>query len=127
MNFSTDRDLLALEPTLFHDVPWVGQQRIVADDATVLGTTLSSAGADFAAAQVEAGGVVLIDRVAHEVLARVDDHTLHVSLLRARLAPVTGGETLPLAEALGRGLAGGAKRRIRRRLAEPEALAPRVH
>ncbi|MEM6457913.1 MAG: hypothetical protein AAF710_00815 [Planctomycetota bacterium] len=36
MNFSTDRDLLALEPTLFHDVAWVGQQRLHRDDALLI-------------------------------------------------------------------------------------------
>lgn len=86
MNFSTDRDLLALEPTLFHDVPWVGQERIQLDDGYVDDTTLTSATANFTSAQVEAGSVVIIDRVAHEVVSRDDATTLTVSLLRTRLA-----------------------------------------
>ena len=86
MNFSTDRDLLALEPALFHDVPWVGQQRVEVDDAAVMGTTVLSPTADFVGAQVEAGGVVLIERVAHEVVRRLDASSLEVSLLRTRLA-----------------------------------------
>lgn len=86
MNFSTDRDLLALEPTVFHDVPWVGQQRVHLDDGYVEGTLLTSASADFVAGQVETGGVVLIDRVAHEITGREDAGTLTVSLLRSRLA-----------------------------------------
>jgi len=86
MNFSTDRDLLALEPTLFHDVPWVGQQRLSVDDAFVTDTTLASVSADFVGSQVEAGSVVLIDRVAHEVVTRTDVNTLTVSLLRTRLS-----------------------------------------
>lgn len=99
MNFSTDRDLLALEPTVFHDVPWVGQQRVQLDDGIVDGTTLTSATADFTAAQVEAGGVVLIGRVAHEVMSRDDATTLTVSLLRSRLAdaPIPGEPGGPLA------------------------------
>ncbi|MEM1108711.1 MAG: hypothetical protein AAGH99_08480 [Planctomycetota bacterium] len=92
MNFSTDRDLLALEPMLFNDVPWVGQQRVALDDAYVTGTTLTSASANFVATQVESGGVVVIDRVAHEVISRDDAGTLTVSLLRTRLsdAPIPG-------------------------------------
>jgi hypothetical protein len=97
MNFSTDRDLLTLEPTLFHDVPWVGQQRLTADDATVAGTTLTSPGSDFGAGGVEAGGVVLVNQVPHEVLSRDDGQTLTVSLLRARLADpaIPGGDGGP--------------------------------
>jgi hypothetical protein len=57
---------------------------------------LSSASADFEAAGVGVGSVVLIDGVAHEVLSRVDGQTLKVSLLRSRLTdeaiPGTGGE-----------------------------------
>ncbi|MEM8737674.1 MAG: hypothetical protein AAGG38_04250 [Planctomycetota bacterium] len=100
MNFSTDRDLLALEPMLFHDVPWLGQQRVNADDGYVTDTTLSSAGSDFVAAQVETGGVVLVDRKACEVISREDGQTLSVSLLRDRLAdaavPVGDGGPLPV-------------------------------
>ncbi len=86
MNYSTDRDLLAMEPTLFHDVPWVGQQRLSTDDAQVIDTTVISPTADFGAAQVEAGSVVLINRVAHEVVTRLDATSLTVSLLRTRLS-----------------------------------------
>lgn len=86
MNFSTDRDLLALEPTLFHDVTWVGQQRVNTDDAYVVDDTVTSDSNDFVATQVEAGSVVLIDRVAYEVIARSDAQTLTVSRLRTRLS-----------------------------------------
>jgi hypothetical protein len=85
MNFSTDRDLLALEPQLFHDIAWLGQQRVNVTDATLVGTTLTSTEADFISAKVEAGSVVLIDDLAHEVIGRIDADTLEVSLLRARL------------------------------------------
>ena len=84
MNFSTDRDLLLYEPTLFTDVPWVSQQRLSATDGIVSGTTLTSIEADFELAQVEAGSVVLIDKTPAEVVARIDSTTLSVSLLRAR-------------------------------------------
>ena len=101
MNFSTDRDLLAMEPTLFHDVPWAGQERLAIDDAVVTDTTVASA-ADFAAAGIETGSVVLIAQRAHEVLARPDAHRLTVSLLRAQLSdpPLAGphadGQPQPL-------------------------------
>jgi hypothetical protein len=84
MNFSTDRDLLILEPTVFTDVPFASQQRVRTTDAMRSGVTLTSASADFVAAQVDAGGVVLLAGQALEVVARVDAHTLTVSLPRAR-------------------------------------------
>jgi len=96
MNFSTDRDLLALEPNVFTDVPLVSQQRVGVNDGVVSGTTLTSVTADFEAAGVDAGAVVLIGGVAHEVVGRVDAGTLTVSLPRARAdgpAIVTSGGT----------------------------------
>lgn len=84
MNFSTDRDLLLLEPNVFRDAPFVAQQRVSVNDGVLVGTTLSSITADFASAQVEPGGVVLVNRVAHEVISRDDEDTLTVSLLRTR-------------------------------------------
>lgn len=82
MNFSTDRDLLVLEPNLFWDVPMLSQQRVRVTDGVVSGTTLTSVTADFVGAQVDVGGVVMIGQVPHEVLGRTDAHTLTVSLLR---------------------------------------------
>src|SRR5690606_19408793 len=60
----------------------------------LMGTTLSSVEADFEAAQLDAGGVVLIGGVVHEVLAVLDAETLSVSLPRARLTqpPIPGRE-----------------------------------
>lgn len=84
MNFSTDRDLLLYEPTLFNDLPWVSQQRLSVTDADVTGTTLTSAEADFEAAQIDTGSVLLVGKVPVEVLARVDSMTLTVSLPRTR-------------------------------------------
>ncbi len=80
--FSTDRDILSLEPSVFSDVAIAAQQRLSVTDGVLSGTTLTSSAADFEAAQVQAGGVVLIDDVPHEVVARVDANTLTVSLLR---------------------------------------------
>ncbi len=89
MSFSTDRDLLALEPRIFNDVPFVVQQRLQVNDGVMSHTTLSSVSADFAEARVEAGCVVLVNDVPHEVLARLDAHTLCVSLLRNTPADAT--------------------------------------
>jgi len=93
MNFSSDRDLLIYEPTLFNDVPFVSQQRLSVNDAELSGTTLSSITADFISAQVETGSVVLVDRRPFEVGQVVDDTTLQVSLLRARTSdPLIPGD-----------------------------------
>lgn len=85
MNFSSDRDLLAYEPTLFHDLPWAGQQRLRVTDASVNGTTLTSQAADFAAAGIGVGNVLVVDDRALEVLARNSATSLKVSLLRTHL------------------------------------------
>lgn len=82
MNFSTDRDLLVLEPSIFHDMPFIAQQRIRATDAAITGVTLSSASSNFTTAQIGAGSVVLVANQAFEVLARIDDHTLTISMPR---------------------------------------------
>ncbi|XAL97944.1 hypothetical protein OT109_10065 [Phycisphaeraceae bacterium D3-23] len=94
MNFSTDRDLLAYEPTLFNDVPFVAQQRVSVADADVTGTTVFSITADFVAAQIGPGSVVLIDRRPFEVVTRIDEATLTVSLPRTVTSdpPIPGGD-----------------------------------
>lgn len=100
MNFSSDRDLLLLEPQLFHELPFAAQQRLAAHDATLAGVTLTSAAADFLAAQVESGSVVLVNHLAHEVVARIDAHTLTLSLPRTSIGdppiPSAPGDNLPL-------------------------------
>jgi len=92
MNFSTDRDLLALEPEVFNDLPFVSQQRVSVNDAELTGTQLFSMSADFVQAQVSSGAVVLIDKKPYEVAERIDENTLEVSLLRARVGdtPIPG-------------------------------------
>lgn len=94
MNFSTDRDLLAIEPAIFEDVPFAAQKRLQVADASVSGTTLTSASADFVAAQIDTGSVVLIAGVAFEVLSRTDANTLEVSLPRTHKTDpgVPGGD-----------------------------------
>jgi hypothetical protein len=85
MNFSTDRDLIAIEPNLFIDVPLVGQERLRVADGVVAGTTLTSVSADFIGAGVGAGSVVLVSSVPHEVVGLVDANNLDVSLLRENI------------------------------------------
>ena len=94
MNFSTDRDLLAIEPAVFEDVPFAAQRRINVTDGAVNGTTLTSVSADFVSAQVDAGAVALVGGVAHEVLARTDANTLTISLPRTHTTDpgVPGGD-----------------------------------
>ena len=84
MNFSTDRDLLRYEPTLFNDLNWVSQQRLSVTDGAIAGTTLTSLSADFVSTQIETGSILLVNTTPVEVLSRTDAMTLEVSLLRAR-------------------------------------------
>lgn len=86
MNFSTDRDLLAIEPTLFNDVVFPSQTRLEVSDGALSGTTLTSASANFVNAQIDAGDVVLVSGVPCEVIARVNATTLTLSRLRAYLS-----------------------------------------
>lgn len=82
MPFTRDRDLLALEPTLFRDIAWAGQRLLSATGSTSE-TTLTLAGADAAVAGVTRGHVALIDGLPVEVLSRDSASQLTVSLLRA--------------------------------------------
>ena len=94
MSFSNDRDLLAVEPAIFEDVPFTAQRRLHVTDAAVSGTTLTSATADFVTAGVDAGSVILISGIAHEVVERTDANTLEVSLPRAKSndSAIPGGD-----------------------------------
>ncbi|MEM7680936.1 MAG: hypothetical protein AAF288_03175 [Planctomycetota bacterium] len=81
--FSTDRDLLLLEPELFGDLAFFAQLRVSVDDAELADTTLTSIDADFDTAQIDPGHVALIDRQPCEVTQRLDAMSLTVSLLRS--------------------------------------------
>lgn len=91
---ATDRDLLLHEPRLAHDLGLLAQQRLHVADAAIAGTTLTSAGANFVAAQTTAGAVALLNDRLVEVVARLSATTLTVSLLRPRLgdAPIPPGD-----------------------------------
>lgn len=82
MAFATDRDLLAVEPTLFQDVPLLAQQRIDVADADLTAGVLTSTSADFVERGIEAGFVALLADTPIEVIERTDAHTLSVSMLR---------------------------------------------
>ncbi len=94
MNFSSDRDLLAIEPAVFEDVPFTAQKRLQVTDASVSGTTLTSTAADFVSTGVAAGSVVMINGIAHEVVERTDANTLEVSLPRSHTSDpgIPGGD-----------------------------------
>jgi len=98
MNFSTDRDLLAIEPGVFEDVPFAAQQRLRITDGAVTGTTLTSAAADFVTAQVDQGSVLLIGGIAYEVMTRIDQSTLTISLPRSSTVDpaIPGGDGIAL-------------------------------
>ncbi|MCE9590164.1 MAG: hypothetical protein K8S99_06535 [Planctomycetes bacterium] len=83
MIFTTDRDLLAHEPSLARDVPLPGQQLARADDVAITGATLVSASSDFVAAGVEAGHVALVNDTPIEITGRTNATTLTVSRIRA--------------------------------------------
>jgi len=116
MNFSTDRDLLPLEPEAFTDAPLLGQTRVDVHDGQLEGTTLTSAAADFAAAGVEPGHVVLLGRTPFEVIDRPDAGTLTVSLPRTR----TDSPPLPAPH-----LEADAPLRVRMRTFAPQAALVR--
>ncbi|WP_428387598.1 hypothetical protein [Mucisphaera sp.] len=82
MNFSLDRDLLAYEPMVFVDVPFAAQERVSVSDGVLDGTMLSSLTAEFVSRGVDPGSVVLINRVAHEVIAVTDEGTLEITGVR---------------------------------------------
>jgi len=82
MTFATDRDLLVVEPTLFRDAAFASQTLVQTSDASVASGTLTSAAADFTAAGVDVGAVVMVAGTPLEVLARLSTTQLTVSRLR---------------------------------------------
>lgn len=98
--FSTDRDLLAYEPSVFVDAAAVALERCRATDGIISGTTLSSATSDFAAQGVEPSSVIVVAETPIEVISRTDAHTLVVSKRRPSRAdtptPPTAGMGLEI-------------------------------
>ncbi|MCX5688990.1 MAG: hypothetical protein NTV94_04250 [Planctomycetota bacterium] len=81
--FATDRDLLVLEPMLFHDVRWPSQ-RVVRGRCMVVQTALALESLDisFEDGQVDAGGVIVVGATPLEVVRRLDAKKLLVSRVR---------------------------------------------
>lgn len=81
--FINDRDLLLLEPNLFRDASWAGQL-LVSATGDIAGTTLtlSTYDADFDAARVDTGYVVVVNGTAYEVISRLSATTATISRLR---------------------------------------------
>lgn len=82
MAVTQNKDLLAYEPDLFRDVPWIGQQIAAFEDGVKTGTTLTTASVNLITRGVQAGDVALVDEVPFEVIEVVDANTLNLSLLR---------------------------------------------
>jgi hypothetical protein len=81
---ATDRDLLAMEPRLFHDVAWIGQRVHGAEGVAIQGGGLEvvDPSGPFTPGRVEAGGVLLLDGLAVEVVSVADASTAGISLVR---------------------------------------------
>ncbi|MBL0921566.1 MAG: hypothetical protein IBJ10_05490 [Phycisphaerales bacterium] len=79
MPFIADRDLLIFEPSLFRDASWAGQTIVAAADASIAGTTLTSASSDFVAAGAAPGQVALVGGASLEVVEVLSATTLRVS------------------------------------------------
>jgi hypothetical protein len=78
-----DRDLLVLDARVFVDAPDAATIRVSGADGAISGTTLTSAGSDFAAAEVESGHVIVVAGAALEVVNRLSPTSLTVSRPRA--------------------------------------------
>ena len=87
-DFCLDRDLLALEPSVFLGTALAGQNLLAGTDGAIEVTTFSSESSDFQAAGVESGGVLCVytttpsEGLAVEIVS-VDSATeLTISVLR---------------------------------------------
>lgn len=78
-----DIDLLVIEPSVFIDAAAGATSLLAATDGAVSGTTLTSAGSDFTANDIDLGSVVVVNGEALEVIQRVDLNTLEISRPRA--------------------------------------------
>jgi hypothetical protein len=70
--FTTDRDLLTLEPTLFRDISWLAQT-LALGTGSLSGGTLTLDDPLLAGIGVAAGHVVMVDRIPLEVLSITGD------------------------------------------------------
>jgi hypothetical protein len=102
MPLIADVDLLLIEPSLFIDGAAASTNLLTVTDGEVSGTALSSASADFVAANVDVGHVAVINGEALEILDRVSGTQLHVSRPRVQSTddpippPDSTGQTLAI-------------------------------
>jgi hypothetical protein len=89
VTFSNDADILKYEPVLFGELhlPW--QVLATGTGASLSDTTLTESGADFIAAQVQAGGVVYLQSAdgsldgAYEIISVDSSTQISISVVRA--------------------------------------------
>jgi len=86
--FSNDRDLLKYEAAVFADLHFPWQVLCAGDEGGLSGTTFTKVGEDFAAAGVQAGGVIYLHNedgsidAAYEIVSVDSAEQLTVSVLR---------------------------------------------
>jgi hypothetical protein len=87
--FSNDVDVLKYEPVLFAELHLPSQVKARGTGAALSGTTLTAAGANFVAAEIEAGGVIYLQSAnetldgAYEIVSVDSASTMTVSVVRA--------------------------------------------
>jgi len=87
--FSNDVDVLKYEPVLFAELHLPSQVKARGTGAALSGTTLTAAGANFVAAEIEAGGVIYLQSAnetldgAYEIVSVDSATTVTVSVVRA--------------------------------------------
>lgn len=81
--FTADRDLLVLEPDLFRDLGFLAQ-RLLSTTASINSGKLTTASNQLVALGIESGHVVLFGGRPIEVIERISETELIISLLRAR-------------------------------------------
>jgi hypothetical protein len=90
--FSNDVDILKYEPVLFGELHLPGQVLVSGTGATLSGTLLTAAGADFLAAGVRTGGVIHLKSTdgsldgAYEIVSANSSTQLTVSVVRSDAA-----------------------------------------
>ena len=88
----TDRDILAVEPSLFSDACFSSQVLCGGTNGIVAGTQFTASGVDFNASGVAAGGVIYLASAdgsidgSFEIVSLIDSSHLTVSILRSDLA-----------------------------------------
>jgi hypothetical protein len=87
--FSNDVDILRYEPVLFGELHLPSQVKTSGTGASLSGTTLTAAGANFVAAEIAAGGVIYLQSAnglldgAYEIVSVDSATALTVSVVRA--------------------------------------------